>query len=49
MVKVTTPYICEISEEKKELEKLLFNFGKARRRVGGKCPVTVTRGCVLRW
>ena len=34
MVKVTIPgYICEISEEeKKELEKLLFKFGKARRR-----------------
>ena len=34
MVKVTIPgYICEISEEeKKELEKLLFNFGRARRR-----------------
>ena len=34
MVKVTIPgYICEISaEEKEELEKLLFNFGRARRR-----------------
>ena len=34
MAKVTIPgYICEISEEEKEeLEKLLFKFGKARRR-----------------
>jgi len=34
MPKVTIPgYICEISEEdRKELEKLLFKFGKARRR-----------------
>jgi len=34
MVKVTIPgYICEISEEEREeLEKLLFKFGKARRR-----------------
>ncbi|UYZ40001.1 MAG: hypothetical protein N2V74_07380 [Candidatus Methanospirare jalkutatii] len=34
MVKVTIPgYICEISgEDREELEKLLFNFGKARRR-----------------
>jgi len=34
MVKVTIPgYICEISEEEKEeLEKLLFKFGRARRR-----------------
>ena len=34
MVKVTIPgYICEISEEdREELEKLLFKFGKARRR-----------------
>ena len=33
-VKVTIPgYICEISEEdREELEKLLFNFGRARRR-----------------
>ena len=31
---ITIPgYICEISaEEKEELEKLLFKFGKARRR-----------------
>ena len=34
MVRVTIPgYICEISEEEKEeLEKLMFKFGKARRR-----------------
>jgi len=34
MAKVTIPgYICEISEEEKEeLEKLLFKFGRARRR-----------------
>jgi len=34
MAKVTIPgYICEISEEdREELEKLLFKFGKARRR-----------------
>ena len=34
MVKVTIPgYICEILEEdREELEKLLFKFGKARRR-----------------
>jgi len=34
MVNVTIPgYICEISEEEKEeLEKLMFKFGKARRR-----------------
>jgi len=34
MVKVTIPgYICEISEEEKEkLEKLLFKFGRVRRR-----------------
>ena len=34
MVNITIPgYICEISEEEKEeLEKLLFKFGRARRR-----------------
>ena len=34
MAKVTIPgYICEISEEdREELEKLMFKFGKARRR-----------------
>ena len=34
MAKVTIPgYICEISEEEKEeLEKLMFKFGRARRR-----------------
>ena len=34
MSKVTIPgYICEISEEdREELEKLMFKFGKARRR-----------------
>jgi len=33
MVNVTIPYMCEISEEdKEELEKLLFNFGRVRRR-----------------
>lgn len=34
MVKIAIPgWICEISDEdKKELEKLMFKFGKARRR-----------------
>ncbi|HEX59876.1 MAG TPA: hypothetical protein ENF26_07005, partial [Methanomicrobia archaeon] len=33
MVKVTIPgYICSISEEKTELERLLFRFGRAHRR-----------------
>ena len=34
MVKIAIPsWICEITdEEKKELEKLMFKFGKARRR-----------------
>jgi len=33
MANVTIPgYICEISEEREELENLLFKFGKARRR-----------------